>query len=308
MKTSRGWVAGYAMAIMSLAALATSVTMGQEPMVEQSGASSEGTAKAEDRSNWALQEKNQAITRAWEILGVTNQTDLPANAEIVVLAEDNTPFLSRQIVGRPIWHVVISNWKLDLLSTPPDRADSYIRTCDILLDPRDGKLLSITSRWPGDVPPIAPQPGAASATAQMAGSGNEQYHGFPEEGPPISLSDALDAIQKAGGNPLVAKQILGHYVVWSRMGDEPKPVWAITLRGISPIKAAYPGVSVDARNHLRYIVDPKTRRWICATTTPQPTTLDDKPTKRAGAGESPSVQRTERTQKSAPTPSNEPCR
>ena len=185
--------------------------------------------------------------------------------------------MSGQIVDRPIWHVVIADWKLQLKSAPADAVDRYTRTFDILLEPKDGKLLKILSRWPKGAPPIAPQPAADSAAVQMKNAGLERYHAFPKTEPSISFLEALDVVLNDGGrgNPLVAKQILAHYVVRSAMGREPKAVWAITLRGIPPFRAAYPGVPVDARNHVRHIVDAKTGKWLSAGTSPQPQTTEE---------------------------------
>jgi hypothetical protein len=47
-------------------------------------------------------------------------------------------------------------------------------------------------------------------------------------------------------------------------------MWIITTRGIPPIDAAYPGVPEYLRDHLRYVVDPATKKWILATVTPHP--------------------------------------
>lgn len=236
--------------------------------------------RGEDPSEWAVREKDQAIAKTREILGLSGREDIPADAEIVLLAEDNTPFLSGQVIGRPVWHVVISDWKLQLKSAPPEVKDSYARTFDIFLGAEDGRLLKIVSRWPEGVPPIPPEPGPASYTDQMRRSGDEKYHGFPEEDPLINFLDALDTIFKGGRNPLRAEQIVGQYVIWSRMGRVPKPVWVITLRGTESLwESAYPGASVNARNHLRHIVDPRTQKWMCASSTPQPVTLEGKPTK-----------------------------
>jgi hypothetical protein len=235
------------------------------------------------RHGWVLQNQEQAVATAREIVGVPDGARPELTAKLVTLSEDDTPFLNDEIVGRPIWHVVIADWKLQLKSAPPDAEDTYARTFDVLLDPRDGKLLKILSRWPKGVPPIAPQPPADSAEVQMHNAGLEKYHGFPEAKPTLSFLVALDVVYKDGGlgNPLVSKQILAHYVVRSAMGREPKAVWAITLRGFPAFEASHPGVPIDARNHARHIVDAKTGKWICAGTSPQPvepakTEADDK--------------------------------
>ena len=238
------------------------------------------TAHTEDPSEWVVPHKDQAVARVREIFGLPGHEDVATEAKIVLLAEDNTPFLSGQVIGRPVWHVVISDWKLQLKSAPPDAEDSYARTFDIFLGAEDGRLLKIVSRWPEGVPTIPPEPGPASYTDQMRRSGNEKYYDFPSEAPPIKFLDALDTVLRDGGNALGAEQIVGQYVVWSRMGRDPKPVWAITLRDTQPFwEAAFPGVGISARNHMRHIVDAQTGKWICAGSTPQPTTLDGKPTK-----------------------------
>jgi hypothetical protein len=244
--------------------------MGQEPVIGTSAESRETVALA-NRSNWALQGTDQAIAQARKILGVADQMELPSSAEIVTLTEDNTPFLSEQFIARPLWHVVISNWRLELKSAPPDVKDSYARTFDIFLDPLNGHLLKIVSRWPEGIPRIAPEPGADSYTMQMRQSGQERYHALPEEDPPISFLDVLDRMYKGGQIPLLEEQLVGQYVTWSMMGRTPRPVWVITLRGTRPLwDSMYPGAALSARNHMRYIVDPKTGKWVCGSSTPQP--------------------------------------
>ncbi|MCH8881838.1 MAG: hypothetical protein IID34_18380, partial [Planctomycetes bacterium] len=136
-------------------------------------------------------------------------------------------------------------------------------------------MLKIESRWPDGEPPIPPEPDAATATNQFWRSGNEVYHAFPVEPPPISFVEALDGLAKGIGNPLIAKQIKAQYVLWSKLDLEPRPMWIITLRGIPPWEAAQPGVPVHLRDHLRFIVDPETGRWVQALSTPQPVLSED---------------------------------
>jgi hypothetical protein len=166
--------------------------------------------------------------------------------------------------------IQLANWKLDLKSSPPGSSDTYSRELEVLLDPEDGTVLKILTRWPGDEPPIAPEPSADSASRQMMGSGLEKYHGFAANPPLISFIQALDILQQGGGNPLVAKQIIGQWVVWSRMDSKPKPMWIITLRGIPPVPAAFEGVPIDARNHFRYVIDPVEKRLVFGSSRPQP--------------------------------------
>lgn len=228
------------------------------------------TVEEADRSEWTVPTQAKAVSGMSKITGLTEATDQPVHAKLVMLEQDNTPYLSNRLIGRPLWHVEVRNVALKLESSPPGYKDAYVRTLDVFLDPLTGQMLKVKSRWPAGVAPIAPEPSAEFAVMQMLGSDKEIYHGFPDVLPPISFLEALDAIQKGGGVPMGAKQIEGCWVVWSEFDRTPRPMWVITLRGIALIEASYPGVPVDSRNHLRYIVDPVAKRWVNATTIPQP--------------------------------------
>lgn len=250
-------------------ALLTTFIMAQNRRQDTAMAPSEAREEP-DRSEWILTDQTDAIDQALNILGLPVEADGRVAPEIVSLAEDNTPFLTEQILDRPLWHVVIQDWQLLLASAPAAIEDQYTRTFDAYLNPVDGRLVKIVSRWPDDVARIPPEPEASIYAEQMLRSGNETYFGFPDGNPSVTFLDALDAVIRGHGNPFAAAQIIGQYVEWSRMDQDPRPVWAITLRGIPPFAAAYPGVSIHARNHLRHIVDAETGEWLCASTTPQP--------------------------------------
>jgi len=118
----------------------------------------------------------------------------------------------------------------------------------------------------------------------MMNRGPERYHAFVEGVPAITFYEALVGLIQSGDNPLQAKQLVGQYVLWSMLDREPKPAWAVTLNGISPFESFYPGIPVEARNHMRYIVDSETGKELCGTTTPQP---EINPTKPIAAPDAP---------------------
>lgn len=122
----------------------------------------------------------------------------------------------------------------------------------------------------------------------MKNTGNETYHGFPANPPQVSFLDALSAVATKGGvgNPFLAKEIYAVYVMESRRpgtrwGWNPRPVWAITLRGLPyiPLKGRGPSprdvpdeelVPMWQSNHMRNVVDAITGNVLFATTIPQP--------------------------------------
>ncbi len=228
---------------------------------------------ADERRDWLLKTSKDAITQALGIFGISAAASQGVEARVIILDEDKTPFLHKQITKRPLWRISVHKYRLRLKSAATDENDLYERTFDLFLDPRDGKLLKIISRWPQGVPESAPEPRAAFAEQCFRDSGREKYHSFPDTPPKINFLNALNAVNASGAigcNPLIAKQIVAHYVIRSKMGREPQPVWAITLRGIAPFEAAYPGVPVAARDHMRHIIDARTGKWLGAGTSPQP--------------------------------------
>lgn len=190
--------------------------------------------------------------------------------------DDNTPFLHRQINGKKnVWRIEIKNVRLKLKSVWPRYKDKYLRNFEVLVDHNTGHLLRIRSKFDGYDPNMLPEPPAEWAEARLRGTGYEIYHGFPAEPPKISFLEALNSI---GGHPLSAKEIYALYVMESKMKSQPRPVWAITLRGIPPLHfiTVPPGVSKDKlppiwqRNHFRYVVNAVTGKVLFATNSPQP--------------------------------------
>lgn len=222
-----------------------------------------------------LASSKMAVNLAHEVLSSVHGNLHVKSMSLIASIVDNTPFLADRFRAGNIWHVVIENYKVDQSSHRPGEKDKYNRTIDLYLDATTGGILKIITRWPVGVSKIPPEPSAESVEDQMKRSGNERYHAFVGETPPITLSDALDAVAQAGGDIFRAKQIKAQYVLWSKLGYEQRPVWAITLRGIAPFPAAFPGVSKNARNHLRYIIDGRSGKWLSASSVPQPETEDN---------------------------------
>ena len=209
--------------------------------------------------------------------------------ERVDINDDNTPFLHTQINGKKdVWRVEIKNVRLKLKSAPPGSKDKYVRKFQVFVDPNTGHLLKVTSTFDGNDPDMLPEPPAAVAETRMKNSDNEMYHGFPAEAPKITFLGALDVIVSRAPSPFVAKEIHAVYVMHSttRWGSRPRPVWAITLRGIPPITLSVPAgwrkenqIPVWQRNHIRVVVDAKNGKMLFATSVPQPLPPEEKKNK-----------------------------
>jgi hypothetical protein len=238
----------------------------------QQGSGALRAEKPNDQSSridpeWLIQDAGDAVARAIVLTGIV--PDFDTAASLTVLADDNTPFLSHEVLGRTVWHVTISDSELGGAIGAPDlHMVSSPLILDVLIEPSAGKLIRIASRWPDNVAAIPPEPDADNVAEQFTRSGKEKYHDFPNEDPLVAFWQALNGVADCW-DPKAA-QVVAQYVRWSRLDREPQPVWAITLRGIAPYEAAFPGVSEDARNHIRVIVDAFTGECICGSSTPQP--------------------------------------
>lgn len=225
-----------------------------------------------ERAKWTLRSTDDAMEKARMDLGIDGTRTRRVVAQTLIVNEDNTPFLRSQIVDRPLWHVAVEDWASGYIPEAHAGEVATTQPLEALFDPLNGHLLKVQTRWPPGIPIIAPEPNAESAVRQMSAN-SEAYLGWGPEPPTMSFIDALGAIARNGRDPWSARQISGVWVLWSILGKHPKPVWVITLRGIPPVRQ-HDDLSLDLLNHMRYIVDPETRTWIRATTTPQPDSRD----------------------------------
>lgn len=236
---------------------------------DRADAAVDHTLQEFDSAGWVLATKRAAIERMLRTVGIPKGLDHRVSCGVVVRQEDDTPYLQAQVVGRPLWRIEVHGWRIELKSSPPGFTDRYARTFDIYLDPETGHPVRIESRWPASQPAMRPPPSAASAAEQMQRAGQEQYHGFPEQAPEVSFVQALDSVQRIGGNPMIAKQIVALYVMWSSMGNQTQPVWAITLRGVPPRKRRGKQ-SHEVDSQWRYIVNAQTGECVIGTNVPVP--------------------------------------
>jgi len=233
------------------------------------GAARKPEVTAEERAKWRIPTEPQSDQTAARVLGIAQGAITARTVDLVSLEKSSIPYLAAQVVKKALWRVELKGPGLQLASSPPGFQDRYERTWDIYLDPVAGNLVRIETQWPSGQPRMEDELDADQAAAQMSASGNEKYWSFPAEAPQITLIDALDAMQRGGGNPLIAKQIIADYVLWSRFGERwqaARPVWAVTLRGVPPPRRR--GTTNKRDSSERYVVDAKTGELLCVTNVP----------------------------------------
>lgn len=223
-----------------------------------------------DKTNWALKTEDQAVRAALATTGFSRLThyQVPATkaAELVVLEDDQTPFLHNQINGRQLWHVEVQV-KLELKVEDRTGAthleyDTTSRKFDIYLDPRTGNIIKMVSGANAVYEHKPPLPSADTVERVLSGQSGQReiYHDLPAEPPGV---DFLEAMRSTIGHPFLAREIHVSYLTYSKMDSDPRPVWIIDLRGIPP-RPGHPRVEIpiEQLNHMRSIVDARTGRHL----------------------------------------------
>jgi hypothetical protein len=198
-----------------------------------------------------------AIRSAQRDLGISGQERVLA--QFIPLGGETLPFLQDTLQGKKTWRIEFDKPRWPGLDLPG------IPSLVVLLEPERGHVMRVDSPWPGGQAP----PPVFVEQRQLTAQG-ERFTRLPAERPPISLARALRVVAANGGNLGQAKQLIAYYVARQTPRDQGRPVWIIQIRGLPPFEAGGPGVPVEARNHLRHVIDAGTGRWLGADSLPQP--------------------------------------
>ena len=191
----------------------------------------------------------------------------------VSLSELNIPFLSPQIKDQTGIRVRFAPGKIKLPRPITGHADTYLRYFSVYLDAEASRVLAVTSRLEKRSPDVSHLNTLEAAAEELRGD-SEFYESFPTVEPKTTF---IDALQKKDGFPLVAQEIDGFYVMYSRFHVNPRPMWVINLRGLPPMSA--PGrigapegeeIPLWGMNHWRYLVDAITGELVLEASFPNP--------------------------------------
>jgi len=186
-----------------------------------------------------------------------------AKAELVVIENDNTPFMVEKINGKNMWRVSFKN-------IPVGQGSTIIieRDFEVTLDPETGKLIKIfsISDEVGSADTL-PQPSAEAAELFFE-KGGLDFRGLPDKMCNVTFWESLQRVQIA--SPSVTKIIKAYY--WDIAGrlKQYPPAWLIIFRGIAnPLPNAGPVKSPDwANNFMMTIIDAEKGKSVCAITAP----------------------------------------
>jgi hypothetical protein len=144
-------------------------------------------------------------------------------ADTATVVDSLTPFVHKQINGRPAWRIAVNDVDPQLLGT---QYDVPSKDCEVLVDRYTGQIIVAIFKEQGSDTLVRRMPTAKEAEGQLSLFG-EKYTGMPVKPPTISLRVALDSCRSSAP---VYEQTIVHYVMYSWGGDEPQPVWVVYER------------------------------------------------------------------------------
>jgi hypothetical protein len=232
-----------------------------------------GSLAAGDSGGVWLETAEQAVARVYAYTDFKELKDIKGGKaeEIcrkIVVEEDDTPFLWKQVIGRYVWEVKLNNIYLDMPDWDPWlRQTKNGKNFTALVDVETGVLYRVYSKINYDDPDLAPEPPPESATVWGIAE-HEVYAAFPSAPPAVALHEALNAA--SGSNPLAAKEVIAVCVMYSHLDQEAIPVWSITGRGI-PDMGMLGGDDVPpyARKRMRTVVNAEDGKPLFMTNMPR---------------------------------------
>ncbi len=188
-----------------------------------------------------LESASDALSRALEITGFNefmesrlSKSSAGNYVEKVFIEKDSTPFLNNQIEGRELWQVRLNDVDIRTKFARDEGYDLWRRKSFIvLLNPTTGQLMKIYSIPLSKDSICTMRYTADEARNELLHSSKEEYKGFPTIPPKTTFLEALNAA--AGCMTPVANEIIGQYIMYSRHGQDPIPVWCITSLGVPEV-------------------------------------------------------------------------
>jgi hypothetical protein len=189
------------------------------------------------------------------------------------------PFLKTSVDDERLWRrtEVAPRLRFDKLNVITQRGGRprfpNLETIEAVVNPRTELPYKIVTPWKAGAPPIAPFPSVAEEERQLRSLG-ERFVALLDAEPDVDFYNALKQVEATGVvAPKEAKQVIAYLVSHHTRRYSPRPVWIIQTRGVELVMEGYAAqadIPIDARNHMRHVVDATTGDWLYSDTVPQP--------------------------------------
>jgi hypothetical protein len=214
-------------------------------------------------------DNDRIVRRACEQIGIDPPSGASVQAE--TFPASALPFLGATLGNQASFRVHLPDF-LRGRHRPPAVSLSYVNDLTVWVLGESLQIVFGQSAAPAAAARVPQRPDVAEETRQLTAAA-ERYAGIPRTAPSKDLLTVIATLQSsAPGNIRLARAIHFSYVLHDTARYRGRAVWIIDTRGIPPFEDVPRSVPVDARNHLRHIVDAGTGEWLSSDTIPQPTT------------------------------------
>ncbi len=208
----------------------------------------------------SLSSSDIAISRAMAYTGFAKTQEFSlskGNVEAVLTTpgEAAVKLMKDKSAGDSLWQVTLRDVRFTLIDKSRPFREQQHRDFTIWLDAVTGKLIRIHSRLVDTAGSVPRMPFYPELERLLVGNINDIYYGYPDTLPVLTLYDIL---QTAGSEPFNRKEITAYYVIQSRMGANPRPVWILDIGGVAPMERPNGGGSKTDWdiNHMQRTLDP----------------------------------------------------
>ncbi len=227
--------------------------------------------RPEQRAPPVVANAEQAIKTAKEFLGSTLAFEGDWSAALRPLDLNVLPTNVAKS-GDTMWYAQAKSSQISGLYPQEDKV--CVRNLLVVVRPASGEVLEAVFDDPKAVVSPTPEPSLESFRRQLAGSG-ERWLGITNDPLDRDLRAALLTVARDMGGTAEAARIIIRPIWWACAREKspfraPRSVWSIDLRGTTPPPPDRPEWPIEARNHIRHIVDATTNKWLMATSVPQP--------------------------------------
>jgi hypothetical protein len=204
---------------------------------------------------YSINNSEDAISMATNLLGFdknggyTKQVSINKEIRLLLATDSSSEYAIKYINGRTVWEETLRNIKLDLTYTNEQQESDWQKDFKILIDPASGQLLKIIF-FNSDSNSVA-LIDSSFYYYDKAKEMGEKLLPIAYQSPSVSL---LQALNKCKFYPLLAKNAICQYVMYSNNNLTARPTWVIFLYNMPPWTS--PGGSVYSNK--RYLIDANT--------------------------------------------------
>ncbi len=204
--------------------------------------------------------KEQAYNIALDVSGFSSKDRLYTKSlsdeiKLVKISKDSILEWGKEVSDREVWVVQLKDIELNLSGWSENfHSNQKKKTFSFYIDSKTSQVIKVSAQSDTTTPFFQDKIIKANMKTKLYNQGFEEWLGFPDSMPKISLQEAL--LSAVPSSPLMAEEIYCTCVYYKILDHEPKLVWQIIASGI-------PGNGLLG-SRVKTVVDANTGQLISA--------------------------------------------